>query len=468
MHKNHVYTISLVFLLIFGFILRFYKLSVQSLWIDEGFSINGALQTLKYGYPLLESRFIYSGSLLNNYIISFFIVILKDVIFASRLVSVIFGVLSILIIYYLGKEIYDKKVGIIAALFVTFSTWEISWSRQARMYTQLQFFYLLSLYLFSKFLNNKNFKYFILLIICTLATIFSHSLGFSLLLIYFIYMLINFNEFREVVKLLSNKKYFFVFIIAVSPILYLVIKSLVLSDFSFVNYFTKYIYYLRFSHTILFYFALIGMLFSLKEIKKSSLFLLSFFIPYLIISFIVILFHYRYLFFILPVLFIFTAYFIVNFSGYFKKLSSIISMILIFIVLLYGFSFIPKEEYKLESLTPQPNFKEVYSYIKENYDDEIIIDSYPVLSKIYLGKVDYGLNFSLTGREEDIVNVTNDVYTNVPYIDVDILERIDNCYLIIDNLALERIDSNLKDVIESMILVKRGGSKLSEIRLYKC
>ena len=142
--KKDFYLFSLIVLIIIGFILRFYKLNIQSLWIDEGFSINAATQTLKYFYPKLESGFVYSGSLLNTYLIAFFIKIFKDLIFAPRLVSVIFGILSIIVTFYFGKEIYNKKIGLIAALFVTFSSIEIAWSRQARMYAQFQFFYLLS------------------------------------------------------------------------------------------------------------------------------------------------------------------------------------------------------------------------------------------------------------------------------------------------------------------------------------
>ena len=219
--KRDFYLISLIILIIIGFILRFYKLSTQSLWIDEGFSINAATQTLKYFYPKLESGFVYSGSLLNTYLIAFFIKIFKDLIFAPRLVSVIFGILSIIVTFYFGKEIYNKKIGLIAALFVTFSSIEIAWSRQARMYAQFQFFYLLSLYLFYKFINNKSLKYFILALILTIATILSNILGFSLILIYFVYFILNFKYF----KFIFTKKFLIPIFVFLIPIFYLIINN---------------------------------------------------------------------------------------------------------------------------------------------------------------------------------------------------------------------------------------------------
>ena len=451
--KKDIYFIFVIILIIFGFILRIYDLNAQSLWIDEGFSINAATQTLKYFYPKLESGFVYSGSLLNTYLIAFFIKIFKDLIFASRLVSVIFGILSIIITFYFGKEIYNKKIGLIAALFVTFSSIEIAWSRQARMYAQFQFFYLLSLYLFYKFINNKSLKYFILALILTIATILSNILGFSLILIYFVYFILNFKYF----KFIFTKKFLI-------PIGYLIIKNFWNYSYIYINYFLKYIYFLRFSHEILFYFSLVGILVSLKLFKKSSFLFISFIVPILLISFFVFLLHYRYLFFILPILFIFAAYLINFISDYFKKFSYIIMIILTTIVLINGFTFIPKTNYELEALTPQPNFKEAYLFVKENLNDEVIIDSYPVLSEIYLGKVDYGLKFSLSGRDIDIYNESFDVYTNKPFIKFEELSKIKSCYLIIDDLAFERINNNLRDYIKNMTLIK----EFSKVYVYKC
>ena len=458
--KKDFYLFSLIVLIIIGFILRFYKLNIQSLWIDEGFSINAAVQTLKYGYPLLESGFVYSGSLLNTYFIAFFIKLFKDLIFASRLVSVIFGILSIIITFYFGKEIYNKKIGLIAALFVTFSSIEIAWSRQARMYAQFQFFYLLSLYLFYKFINNKSLKYFILALILTISTILSNILGFSLILIYFVYFILNFKDF----KFIFTKKFLIPIFVFLIPIGYLIIKNFWNYSYIYINYFLKYIYFLRFSHEILFYFSLVGILVSLKEFKKSSFLFISFIVPILVISFFVFLFHYRYLFFILPILFIFAAYLINFISDYFKKFGLIIMIILTTIVLINGFTFIPRSYYELEALTPQPNFKEAYLFVKENLNDEVIIDSYPVLSEIYLGKVDYGLKFSLTGRDIDIYNESFDVYTNKPFIKFEELSKIKSCYLIIDDLAFERIDNDLKDYIKSMNVVK----DLKNVKVLKC
>src|SRR3989344_3635237 len=132
--KLDKFKLTLIILIALGFIYRIWFLSTQSIWMDESFTINAALETLEKGYPLLDS-------------------------------GVFFGTLTLILSFYFGKEFFDKKTALIFTFLMTFSYWEILWSRQARMYIQLQFFYFLSLFLFHKFIKNQNKKNLFLLIL---------------------------------------------------------------------------------------------------------------------------------------------------------------------------------------------------------------------------------------------------------------------------------------------------------------
>src|SRR3989344_8469876 len=162
--KLDKFKLTLIILIALGFIYRIWFLSTQSIWMDESFTINAALETLEKGYPLLDSGVFYGGSLLNIYLISGFISIFPDI-WGARLVSVLFGTLTLILSFYFGKKFFDKKTALIFTFLMTFSYWEILWSRQARMYIQLQFFYFLSLFLFHKFIKNQNKKNLFLLIL---------------------------------------------------------------------------------------------------------------------------------------------------------------------------------------------------------------------------------------------------------------------------------------------------------------
>src|SRR3990167_4049346 len=152
------YLQALLGITILGFILRIYSLSSQSIWMDESFSMNAAYEILEKGIPLLDSGAFYGlGYLLHLYLMAFFILLFPDV-WGARFLSVIFGTLTIPLAYYFAKTVFDETFsekgsnkGFLFAVIIAFSTIEIAWSRQARMYSQLQFFFLLSLLLFYKF-----------------------------------------------------------------------------------------------------------------------------------------------------------------------------------------------------------------------------------------------------------------------------------------------------------------------------
>jgi uncharacterized membrane protein len=54
--------------------------------------------------------------------------------FGLRLLSVMFGLLTIAAAYLLGKRINGRFTGLLAALFMTISRFDISWSQEMRMY----------------------------------------------------------------------------------------------------------------------------------------------------------------------------------------------------------------------------------------------------------------------------------------------------------------------------------------------
>ena len=145
-------SIALVLLLtICGFLLRIYHLGAPSFWMDEAISSNVAAALVKQGTPSFPSGVIYMRSILNTFFISLSFRIFSISEFSARFPSVIFGTLTIPLVYLIGVKLGNRKIALISALFITFSVMEIAWSRQARMYQQLQFFYLASVYFFYEF-----------------------------------------------------------------------------------------------------------------------------------------------------------------------------------------------------------------------------------------------------------------------------------------------------------------------------
>ncbi|MFA5367621.1 MAG: glycosyltransferase family 39 protein, partial [Dehalococcoidia bacterium] len=173
----------LIFLTAFGFALRMYDLGSQSLWYDEGYSIQAALAMLDKGAPVLPSGWFYTHGLLSTGFMAASMGMFGETELAARLPSVIFGTLTIPLVFFFARRIGGTRTALIAAFIVTFLAIEIAWSRQARMYQQLQFFYMLSLYLFYLFTQKRSNKLLILTFIATVCTALSHTFGFSIFLV---------------------------------------------------------------------------------------------------------------------------------------------------------------------------------------------------------------------------------------------------------------------------------------------
>jgi len=171
----------LVILIIWGFSLRIWNLGEQSLWIDEGYSINAANGILEHGYPLLDSGLIYKSSHLSTYGIAGTMALFNftpENPWSARILSVFFGVFIIGIIYLFSGYLFKNYTGaLLAATIVTLSSWEIDWSRQARGYIELQFFIFLSLFFFWRWLRDKRTSYLFVSLGAFLLAYLAHPLA---------------------------------------------------------------------------------------------------------------------------------------------------------------------------------------------------------------------------------------------------------------------------------------------------
>src|SRR3989344_475143 len=77
--------------------------------------------------------------------------------FATRFPSALFGVFAVFACYLLSKRLFDKKVALLAALFLAISPWHIVASRNAFESDLLVFFITISTHFFLIGLNSKKF-----------------------------------------------------------------------------------------------------------------------------------------------------------------------------------------------------------------------------------------------------------------------------------------------------------------------
>jgi 4-amino-4-deoxy-L-arabinose transferase-like glycosyltransferase len=223
-----------------------YDLGVPSFWLDEAISSIAAIAILDTGSPTLQSGVVYSRAILSTTLIALSFAIFGITEFAARLPSVFFGTLMIPLVYLIGSRWGNSRIAIIAAVLITFSVWEIAWSRQARMYQQLQFFYILSLYLFYEFTVHKNLKWGALLTLSVAGTVLSHVFGYVLLLVFVAYMLIRTLVERKGLDGVRNRTtiLFILLCVVISGFAYHkgIISSVLSTE---INYYDTYIYLLK-------------------------------------------------------------------------------------------------------------------------------------------------------------------------------------------------------------------------------
>jgi 4-amino-4-deoxy-L-arabinose transferase-like glycosyltransferase len=116
-----------------------------------------------------------------------------------RLPPAIFGIGTIIVTYYLGKTLFDRKTGLIGALFVSISPFLIYYSQEARAYSQLAFLATASLLFLMLSLKKASFIRYLAYFILTILCLYTHIFAACLLVGQNIYMLLLWK--REKVKL---------------------------------------------------------------------------------------------------------------------------------------------------------------------------------------------------------------------------------------------------------------------------
>jgi len=169
-------------ILFFGAFLRFYQLDKYSLWKDELFSVTRASRPLSF---ILSERL--TGVLgirapFHHVFIHLALFFGKSE-FIVRLPSVLFGVLTIFLIYELGKLVFkNQKVALVAAFLLTISPLHLEYSREARYYSYLIFLSTASILFFLKLVSEKKWQWLILFSLVMVFSIATHPTALLMLL----------------------------------------------------------------------------------------------------------------------------------------------------------------------------------------------------------------------------------------------------------------------------------------------
>jgi hypothetical protein len=143
----------LVLIVALAAVLRFYKLGEWSFWSDEYTTVQRALTLFEDGFAV--------GSL--SRMATYLTMDLWGISEASaRLPAAVFGLLTVPVLYFLVKRMFDPVVALIASALLAIAPWHVYWSQNARFYAPLLFFYTLALFFFHFYLEKDRLLYFFL------------------------------------------------------------------------------------------------------------------------------------------------------------------------------------------------------------------------------------------------------------------------------------------------------------------
>jgi mannosyltransferase len=146
-------TATLLAIFVVGLALRLYDLGSESIWYDEVWAVRIAR---------MEPLEIMRASLGDNnpplyyLLLHYWILLAGDSEFAIRLPSAIASALAVPLIYGIGTLLFSRAAGLMAALILSFSAYQVRYAQEARGYALLVFVGLASFYFLLKLLKDDK------------------------------------------------------------------------------------------------------------------------------------------------------------------------------------------------------------------------------------------------------------------------------------------------------------------------
>ncbi|MBI1770274.1 MAG: glycosyltransferase family 39 protein [Bacteroidetes bacterium] len=184
-------------IVILGAFFRLYKIDYQSLWLDELYSIiptapENSIQSIiehcKTDQPPFFFLFIHSVFRFFPY---------NEI--TGRIACAIIGLISIVVIYFLGSEIKNREAGLFASFLCAINFFHIFYSQELRFYSMAFLLSSVSYLFFIKACRNPKTRNLFLYAVSTVALLYTHYFG---LLIFgaqgftFIYLIIKDKNYQ--------------------------------------------------------------------------------------------------------------------------------------------------------------------------------------------------------------------------------------------------------------------------------
>ncbi len=179
---HHLLTHShphILFLTTLAALVRAFQLGAQSLWLDELYSVAIAQR---------EWAEIIAGTIAGDTNPPLFHLLLHLALQfgvdenAARAVSLVFSVATVPFFYLLARELFDRRVALLATLLLALNPFHLLFAQEARMYALLGFFVVAAQYFFVRAWRGGAARAWMLFAAAMTLAFYAHSLAFLNLL----------------------------------------------------------------------------------------------------------------------------------------------------------------------------------------------------------------------------------------------------------------------------------------------
>ncbi len=198
-----------LFLIVFTYV---WNVWVNDIWIPNEAFYAEAVREMFENHNFLDIYYNYEPRF-NKPPLTYWLVALSGAIFglnefAVRLPIVLLGLGSLFFTYLIGKELFNKKVGLFSVFVLAFALQFVPNTRYASPEVPLMFFFTLTMYLFLVGYRKSSFKYifwsYVALGLAVLTKGFPYLIVIGLIVLGYIFVDVKFNlrQFLEKVKFL--------------------------------------------------------------------------------------------------------------------------------------------------------------------------------------------------------------------------------------------------------------------------
>jgi 4-amino-4-deoxy-L-arabinose transferase-like glycosyltransferase len=192
--QDRTFVLLLVLIVMLGAALRLYDLGAESYWFDEIIMVHtagGNLESIwgetQVGRPPL-------------YVIlaHFWMQVFGTSEIATRSLSALAGIVSIIVMCAIGRELFGRKVGLLSAFLMTISEFQIHFSQEHRYYSIFLLMTLLSFFYYIRMLTGQRPIDSVLYVLASIMMFYSHTYGTFTLISQVVYFLLQWKKYERV------------------------------------------------------------------------------------------------------------------------------------------------------------------------------------------------------------------------------------------------------------------------------